>query len=118
MIAVVTMAAYFIGLKTSWQIATTMAFSTLCLARLFHGFNCRSKRSIYRLKLMSNKYSVMAFGVGFIFLTAILMLPALHSLFSVTTISLEQLLTIYGLAFLPTLLIQAYKTTKDLHLGK
>lgn len=118
MIAIATMAAYFIGLKTSWQIATTMAFSTLCLARLFHGFNCRSKRSLYRLKLMSNRYSVMAFCVGFIFLTAILMIPALHSLFSVTTISLEQLLTIYALAFLPTLLIQAYKTAKDLHLGK
>lgn len=118
MIAIATMAAYFIGLKTSWQIATTMAFSTLCLARLFHGFNCRSKRSLYRLKLMSNRYSVMAFCVGFIFLTAILMIPALHSLFSVTTISMEQLLTIYALAFLPTLLIQAYKTAKDLHLGK
>lgn len=116
LIAIVTMAAYFIGLKTSWAIATTMAFSTLCLARLFHGFNCRSKHSLYHTKLSSNPYAIMAFIVGFIFLTAILMIPALHSLFSVTTISYSQLLTMYGLAITPTLLIQAYKTAKDLHI--
>lgn len=116
LIAIVTMAAYFIGLKTSWAIATTMAFSTLCLARLFHGFNCRSKHSLYHIKLSSNPYAIMAFIVGFIFLTAILMIPALHSLFSVTTISYSQLLTMYGLAITPTLLIQAYKTAKDLHI--
>ncbi|WP_416326042.1 cation-translocating P-type ATPase [[Eubacterium] hominis] len=116
LIAIVTMAAYFIGLKTSWAIATTMAFSTLCLARLFHGFNCRSKHSLYHIKLSSNPYAIMAFIVGFIFLTTILMIPTLHSLFSVTTISYSQLLTMYGLAITPTLLIQAYKTAKDLHI--
>lgn len=118
LIAVVTMSAYFLGLKTSWAIATTMAFSTLCLARLFHGFNCRSKHSIYHIKLMSNKYSILAFITGFIFLNAILLVPALHSLFSVTTITLEQLLSIYGLALLPTILIQGYKTAKDMHIIK
>lgn len=107
LIAIVTMAAYFLGLSESWAIATTMAFSTLCLSRLFHGFNCRSQRSLAHIGWFSNPYSIMAFVVGFCFLTAILMIPALHSLFSVTTISLNQLFTIYGLAILPTILIQA-----------
>lgn len=116
LIAVVTMSAYFIGLRSSWAIATTMAFSTLCLARLFHGFNCRSKHSLYHIKFSSNYYSILAFITGFVFLNGILLLPLLHSLFSVTTITMEQLLTIYGLAILPTILIQGYKTAKDMHI--
>ena len=107
LIAIVTMSAYFLGLKESWEIATTMAFSTLCLSRLFHGFNCRSQRSLYRIGLFTNKYSILAFIIGFCFLNAILLWQPLHSLFSVTTITITQLFTIYGLAFLPTLLIQA-----------
>lgn len=114
LIAVATMSAYFIGLKESWAIATTMAFSTLCLARLFHGFNCRSKRSLYRIGLFSNRYSILAFLIGFIFLTCILMLPALHSLFSVTTISWTQLLIIYGLALAPSIVIQGVKMARHL----
>lgn len=109
LIAIATMCAYFIGLKTSWEIATTMAFSTLCLARLFHGFNCRSKRSLYRIGLFTNKYSILAFLIGFVFLSCILMIPALHSLFSVTTISWNQLFMIYGLAIAPTIVIQIVK---------
>ncbi|MEG2506087.1 MAG: cation-translocating P-type ATPase [Longicatena sp.] len=114
LIAVVTMIAYFTGLKESWAIATTMAFSTLCLARLFHGFNCRSKRSLYRIGFFSNKYSILAFLVGFVFLTCILMIPQLHSLFSVTTISMEQLLLIYALALTPTIIIQGVKMVQHL----
>ncbi|MGX8834984.1 cation-translocating P-type ATPase [Amedibacillus sp. YH-ame6] len=114
LIAIATMISYFLGLQVSWEIATTMAFSTLCLARLFHGFNCRSKGSLYRIGFFSNKYSIMAFCVGFIFLTCILMIPALHSLFSVTTITLEQLLIIYGLAFAPTFIIQSVKMLKHM----
>lgn len=114
LIALATMAAYFIGLKENWAIATTLAFSTLCLARLFHGFNCRSKHSLYHIGLTSNKYSLLAFAIGFLFLTAILMIPALHSLFSVTTISLTQLFLIYGLALAPTILIQGYKMMRHL----
>lgn len=112
LIAIVTMTAYFMGLKESWEIATTMAFSTLCLARLFHGFNCRANHSLYHIGFFSNKYSVMAFIVGFIFLSAILFVPVLHGLFSVTTITIQQTLTIYGLAFIPTFLIQVSRMMK------
>ncbi|MFR5403580.1 MAG: cation-translocating P-type ATPase, partial [Clostridium sp.] len=38
--------------------ASTMAFSTLCLARLFHGFNCRGNQSIFKLGITTNIYSI------------------------------------------------------------
>lgn len=47
LIAVVTMTAYHIGIAVSPAMSSTMAFATLTMARLFHGFNCRSKESIF-----------------------------------------------------------------------
>ena len=41
LIAIAAMSAYHIGIATSAAMASTMAFATLTLARLFHGFNCR-----------------------------------------------------------------------------
>lgn len=38
LIAIAAMSAYHIGIATSAAMASTMAFATLTLARLFHGF--------------------------------------------------------------------------------
>ena len=86
-----------------------MAFSTLCLARLFHGFNCRSKKSILSLGLLSNKYSIYAFVTGLISLNLVLLVHPLQKLFEVEPLSISLIACIYVLAFLPTLLIQIYK---------
>ena len=67
LIGIFVMMAYHIGLSTGGAaLASTMAFATLTLARLFHGFNCRADASIFKLGLKSNKYSLMAFAAGLI----------------------------------------------------
>ena len=110
LIAVCTMAAYHLGLETGGAgTASTMAFSTLTLARLFHGFNCRSSRSVLRLGLWSNMWSVMAFEAGTLLLAAVLFLPGLQVLFAVADLSVRQLCTVLVCAFVPTLVIQAAK---------
>ncbi|MBQ2427587.1 MAG: cation-translocating P-type ATPase, partial [Ruminococcus sp.] len=83
LIAVVVVVAFYLGLPYGASTAATMAFATLTLARLFHGFNCRSKRSIFSLGLLSNLYSVGAFVLGCLLLSLVLFVPALHSLFCV-----------------------------------
>ena len=113
-IAVFVMTAFHLGLKQgSPELASTMAFATLALARLFHGFNCRGKESIFRLGFRSNMASIGAFVVGFLLLNAVLLIPALHSLFMVAPLTVGNLLTVYGLAFAPTVLIQLYKILKE-----
>lgn len=109
LIAIATMTAYHIGLGSNPELASTMAFATLTLARLFHGFNCRSEASIFKLGFGSNKYSVWAFLGGVALLALVLFVPFLHSVFSVVAISGMQLLQIVGLAFVPTVLIQLKK---------
>lgn len=108
-IAVFTMIAYHIGLKTNDITASTMAFSTLTLARLFHGFNCRGDEPIISLGISSNKYSVLAFLTGAILLTLVLFVPSLAGLFSVAPLTGIQLLTIVSTSLAPTVIIQLYK---------
>lgn len=105
LIAVATMVAFYLGMQINNGMACTMAFATLCMARLFHGFNCRGSRSIFRLP--SNPYSVGAFFIGTLLLMLVLFVPALHGLFDIdNALTLTNIGQIVGLAFVPTLLIQ------------
>ena len=114
LIGIFVMMAYHIGLSTGGAaLASTMAFATLTLARLFHGFNCRADASIFKLSLKSNKYSLMAFAAGLILLNAVLFIPAFHGLFMIADLSWANVGAIYLLAFIPTVLIQLYKLIKE-----
>ena len=113
LIAVSTMAAYYAGLASEPAVAATMAFTTLTLARLFHGFNCRSHHSIFYLGLFSNLYSIMAFEAGAVLLAAVLFVPELQKLFAVSDLTLRQL-EIVGLCSLaPTIVIQGWKRARE-----
>lgn len=113
LIAIATMFAFHIGFKSNESIATTMAFATLTLARLFHGFNCRSKSSILKIGFKKNKYSLRAFGVGVVLLLSVLLIPVLHSMFEVAVLSIEQMGMILGLAIVPTIFIQLFKLIRN-----
>ena len=112
LIAIATMTAFHLGLPVSSAKATTMAFATLTLARLFHGFNCRSDESIFELGFKSNKYSIYAFAAGVLLLAAVLFIPGLHGMFSVVSLAVGDVLKIAGLAFAPTVIIQIVKVIR------
>lgn len=109
LIAVVTLIAFYIGLQVNAATASTMAFATLTLARLFHGFNCRSSHSIFKVGFTSNIYSVGAFFLGVFLLAFVLFVPFMHSLFSVETLNAVQIGFIGLLAVIPTVIIQIIK---------
>ena len=112
LIAIPVMIAFYQGYRTGTAEAMTMAFATLTLARLFHGFNCREDRSILRMGLSGNPASLAAFGVGVLLLAAVLLIPALHGLFQVAALTLPQLGMIAGLALLPPLCIQLVRIAR------
>ena len=114
LIAAAVMGAYFIGLRDGGAgLASTLAFSTLTLARLFHGFNCRGLPSIFHIGLTSNKASLGAFAAGVVLLAAVLFIPGLNSLFEVSPVTMRELGLVVLLAFLPTVVIQIYKVIWD-----
>lgn len=105
-IAAITIIAFQIGLSTGDPlVGSTMAFATLCLSRLFHGFNCRSEQSLFQIGLFSNIYVWIAFLLGFALLNAVLLV----GLFEVATLSKAQLLIVYGLSIVPLIIIQLEK---------
>lgn len=110
-IALATISAYFIGLEAGGPgLASTMAFATLCLSRLVHGFNCKSERPVlFTRNFYNNKFLWFAFLAGFLMLNLVLLVPVLHPVFAVTALSFQQLLTVYGLAALNLPVIQLLK---------
>ena len=113
LIAVCTMIAFYIGLSTDSATASSMAFATLTLARLFHGFNCRSRHSIFKIGLASNIYSVGAFFGGVLLLALVIFVPVMRTLFTVSPLNGYQIGMIALLAFIPTVIIQLYKVMKE-----
>lgn len=109
LIAIAVMVAYLIGVNTGKGYATTFAFLVLCLGRLFHGFSCRSDLPLSKIGVFSNKNTVYAFLVGLALVALIVFVPAIGGMFGVVSLSLSQILTILGLAFAPTLVVQAIK---------
>lgn len=119
LISVATMGAFYIGYQTDAVLASTMAFATLALARLFHGFNCRGEESIFRLKLTTNKYSLYAFFAGFALLCLVLFVPGLNTLFEVSgAFTLTHFGYVVLLAIAPTVVIQLVKVFRDIRRNK
>ena len=110
-IGVMTSIGFLIGYHQGGAaLGSTFAFGTLCLSRLVHGFNCKSNEPIlFSKKLFSNKYLIGAFGIGFLLITAVLVVPGLKSVFKVVTLNAGQLMTVYVIALLCLPIIQAMK---------
>lgn len=113
LIAIVTQCAYYQGLQIGPATASTMAFATLTLARLFHGFTCRSQFSIFKIGLKSNLWSLAAFAAGVVLLALVLLIPFMKKLFMIAPLTGNQLGWILVLAALPTVLIQIIRVVRE-----
>lgn len=113
LISIVTLTGYFHGLKSSPLMASTFAFSILTISRLFHGFNCRGRKNIFKLGITSNIYSLLAFFLGLLLVILVLFLKPLKFIFVVGNISFIDFLFILFLSFIPTFIIQVYKILRD-----
>ncbi len=112
-ISLTVMAAFIIGLKSGGVfLGSTMAFATLCLSRLVHGYNCKSKKAIIGKNFFNNKYLQAAFVTGFLLLNLVLFVPGLQCVFKVAPLNLWQIGCVYGLSVLNLLVIQLLKLIK------
>ena len=113
LIGIVTTVAFYLGDSVNALTASTMAFATLTLARLFHGFTCRSESSIIKIGIRSNLWSVAAFFAGVLLLGFVLLAPFMHGLFMIADLTIKNVLSILGLAFIPTFIIQVTRIIKE-----
>ena len=110
-IGVMTIVGFFTGYyHNGAMLGSTYAFGTLCLARLFHGFNCKSDYPvIFTKRFFHNKWLQGAFALGAVLITIVLIVPGCHLLFKVETLNLMQLGSVYLYAFVSMLIIQLFK---------
>ena len=110
-IGVMTIVGFFTGYyHNGAMLGSTYAFGTLCLARLFHGFNCKSDYPvIFTKRFFHNKWLQGAFALGAVLITIVLIVPGCHLLFKVETLNLMQLGSVYLYAFASMLIIQLFK---------
>ena len=114
-IGIMTMAAFLTGYRDhNAVLASTMAFGTLCMSRLVHGFNCKdSKLVIFTKRFWNNKYLIGAFVLGMLLITMVLLIPGVHGLFKVQTLNMQQYFIVCGLAFFNLPVIQVLKGVKE-----
>lgn len=115
-IAACVMAAFMVGksYSDSAAMASTMAFGTLCLARLFEGFDSRGKYSLAKLGLTKNMFSIGAFLAGAFFLVCALMITPVHGFMNVSnSFTALNLLQVVGFAVIPFALTQIIRMVRE-----
>ena len=113
-IAAATVAAFYLGLNEGGHaMAMTMAFATLCLSRLFHGFNCKAAEPVLFTRRFWNNPSLLgAFLIGAVLLFAVLLVPPLAGVMQAVALPLHLILAIPGLAIASMLVIQLLKAIR------
>lgn len=109
LLAIFIITSFYLGLKDSALKASTMAFATLCLARLFHGINYRGQKNVFSIGFFTNKVAIWAFLIGFILLNTVLLTPSLYTMFGITKLEPINFVQIYVLSIIPTIFIQIRK---------
>ncbi|MDF2985055.1 MAG: P-type ATPase, translocating [Eubacterium sp.] len=109
-IAASALAAFYYGLNVGGAtLASTMAFAVLALARLIHGFNCRSKYPLFKIGIFTNKFQWGAVLIGIALLALVLTVPPLQHLFEINPQVGNHLGIIGLLSLVPFVVIQLYK---------
>jgi len=127
LIAVLTLAAYYIGHYVearSWiglessQDGMTMAFLTMSMAEIFHSYNGRSERgSIFTLK-SHNVYLFTAMAFSLAMTAIVIYIPCFARAFSFASISLSEYCIAIGLALLVIPSVEVVKIFQRLALKR
>lgn len=114
MIGVLALLAFGIGhvyfdKENGYAVGRTMAFAVLSLSQLVHAFNMRGEGSLGKLPFCSNKWLLMAFLVGVLLQTVVIMVPVLAGIFQVVPLNGEQWFLTAALALAPLPLVELEK---------
>ena len=114
-IAVMTAIAFHLGLSHGGApVGVTMAFGTLCLSRLFHGFDGKARGPVlFTRRFWDNRALIGAFVAGAALLAAVLLIPPLQGMMQVYGMTAPLLGAMGGLSLGSMLIIQALKAVRQ-----
>lgn len=113
LIGVLTLVAFKFGEKVypnSLTHAQTLSFVVLSISQLFFAFNMRStKKSIFKLGLLTNKYLILSFLFGVIIQVTIISVPFLASVFKVYSLTLKDWIIAILISIVPLIVNELLK---------
>ena len=88
----------------------SVAFATLCMSRLLHGFSCKADHPVlFTSEFFNNKFGLLAFAAGMVLINLVLWVPGLHGLFQIADLSGALIAAMYGLSLASMLAVQVVK---------
>ena len=113
-IGLISLAAYFIGLKDGGQeLGQTMAFAVLAFSQLFHVRNLHSnKLSSFKTSILSNKYLIWAILASAALMFIVLLIPGVMNIFGVVAMDAIHWLYVLGLSLVPIAVVEIVKAFK------
>ncbi|MDR1943728.1 MAG: calcium-translocating P-type ATPase, PMCA-type [Synergistaceae bacterium] len=117
LIGIITLAAYYIGTRTSLvnagrQLGETMAFAVLATSQLVHAMNIRSTFSLFKIGFFSNPYMVKAILTSFLLMIAVLCVPFLQQAFELVSMNAREWLIVIALSLSPLVASELAKAMK------
>lgn len=109
LIGALTLTAYFIGMKTSVDVAHTMTFATLAFSQMTMIFSIRAGRKIAFNGMFSNKYLWGAIVLVVLLMALVLFVPALQTVFHVVSLDGTQWIWVVALSFAALIINDLFK---------
>lgn len=112
-LAIITLIAYFIGTKDSFNVGMTMAFTVLCLSQIFHALNqSSSETSLFSKDYPRNKMLYLAMLGSICFLLVVLLITPIREFFSLSILTGSEWLIVILLSLSPILVVEIFKAIK------
>lgn len=119
MIGILTLLAFNVGNNLyGLDVGRTMAFVSLSMLELVHGFNVRSDESILKIGLFSNKYLIGALGIGTLLQVIVVVIPGFANIFNVVPLNITQWIYTFLISILPLLIMELQKAANTFKFGK
>lgn len=112
-LAIITLVAYSIGTKDSFNVGMTMAFTVLCLSQIFHSLNQSSSiTSLFSKDYPRNKMLYLATLGSITFLLMVLFITPIREFFSLSVLTGSEWLIVILLSLSPILVVEIFKAIK------
>lgn len=114
-IALISLVAYLIGSRNSYEDGMTMAFLVLCLSQIIHALNQHSSTlSIFSKRHPRNKYLYLAMFASFAILMFVVLVPPVANFFSLVSLSFNEWVIVGLLSMTPLVLVEIFKLIRNI----
>ena len=93
----------------SIEAGRTLCFMVLSLSQILQSFNMRSKKSIFKIGILTNSSLNKATLISILMVAIVLFIPPISLIFGLITLPIQYYFIGLLLSFIPTIIIEIFK---------